>query len=254
MRYAEFQDGTTYEAHVYGRRTESIRWLPNASLNSVAFDRMLAVHESPLRRLEVVEIPLSGKPAVEICPVSGNTALATSPTESIAEDVVVKAHGDIIYLCDGCHVSLFVEQVARLEAQGEGVTGGMQRFTGVLPASLFTLLGELRVLHIPLTFADPNTILVSEAKCYEVMRDVSDFFYRASYGRLTAHATVTLPIKLPHNEAWHMQKDSTEGFSKEFDALGLEHAHAREEARKLGYDSGNFDTVVARLTGRVAQR
>ena len=46
-----------------------------------------------------------------------------------------------------------------------------------------------------------------------------------------------------------MQKDSTEGFSKEFNALGLEHTHAREEARKLGYDSGDFDAVVVRLTG-----
>ena len=250
MRYAEFQDGTTYEAHVYGRRAESMRWLPNASLNGVALDRALAVHESPLRRLEVGEIPLSGKPAVEICPVSGKTTLATPPTEAIAEEVVaVEAHGEIIYLCDGSHVSLFEEQVARLEVQGEGITGGTQRFIGALPASPSTSLGELRVLYLPLTFADQNTIPVSEAKCYEVMRDVSEFFYKASYGRLTAHATVTPPIKLPHNEAWYVQKDSTEGFSKEFDALGLEHAHAREEARKLGYDSGDYDAVVVRLTG-----
>ena len=250
MRYAEFQDGTTYEAYVYGRHTESMRGLPNASLHGVAFDRVLAVHESPLRRLEVGEIPFSGKPAVEICPVSGKTTLATPPTEAIAEETVaVEAHGEIIYLCDGSHVSLFEEQVARLEVQGEGVTGGTQRFTGALPASPSTSLGELRVLYIPLTFADQNTIPVSEAKCYEVMRDVSDFFYKASYGRLTAHATVTPPITLPHNEAWYVQKDSTEGFSKEFNALGLEHTHAREEARKLGYDSGDFDAVVVRLTG-----
>jgi M6 family metalloprotease-like protein len=249
-RYAEFPDGSTYEAHVYGRRTESMRWLPNASLNGVALDRALAVHESPLRRLEVGELPAAGKPAVEICPVSGKTTLATPPTAAIEEAVVaVEAHGEIVYLCDGSHVTLFEDQVAQLELQGEGVTGGTQRFTGALPASPSTSLGELRVLYLPLTFADQNTIPVSEAKCYEVMRDVSEFFYKASYGRLTAHATVTPPIKLPHNEAWYVQKDSTEGFSKEFDALGLEHSHAREEARKLGYDSGDFDAVVVRLTG-----
>ncbi len=249
-RYAEFPDGATYEAYVYGRRAESMRWLPNASLNGVAVDRKLAVNESPLRRLEVGEIPLFGKPAVELCPVSGKTTLATPPDAAIAAEVVaVEAHGEIVYLCDGSHVLLFEAQLAQLEVQSEGLTGGAQRFTGALPASPATSLGELRVLYLPLTFADQNTVPVSEAKCYEVMRDVSDFFYKASYGRLTVHATVTPPIKLPHNEAWYVQKDSTEGFSKEFDALGLEHTHAREEARKLGYDSGDFDAVVIRLTG-----
>ena len=249
-RYAEFPDGATYEAYVYGRRTESMRWLPNASLNGVALDRALAVHESPLRRLEVGELPAAGKPAVEICPVSGKTTLATPPTAAIEEAVVaVEAHGEIVYLCDGSHVALFEEQVAQLELQGEGVTGGTQRFTGALPASPSTSLGELRVLYLPLTFADQNTVPASEAKCYEVMRDVANFFYQASYGRLTVHSTVTPPIQLPHNEAWYVQKDSTEGFSKEFDALGLEHTHAREQARQLGYDSGDFDAVVVRLTG-----
>ena len=44
----------------------TVRDIPalNASLNGVAIDRVLAVNESPLRRLEVGEIPSATKSAV----------------------------------------------------------------------------------------------------------------------------------------------------------------------------------------------
>ena len=245
-RYAEFQGGKTYEAYVYGRRSASVLWVPNAALNGVAIDRQLAVNESPLRRLELGEIPSAEKTAVEICPVSGKTTLATPPTAAIEEETVaVEVYGEIVYLCDGSHVTFFEEQLI----QGEGATGGPQRFTGVLPAAPSPSLGELRVLYIPMTFADQNQIPATEAKCYEVMRDVADFFTKASFGRLTCMTTVTPPIKLPHTEAWYVQKDLTDGITKEIDSLSLEHSAAREEARKLGYDSNDYDTVVVRFSG-----
>ena len=245
-RVAEFAGGATYAAYVYGRRTQSVFWVPGASLNGVALDRQLAVNESPLRRLEVGEIPAGGKPAVEVCPVSGKSTLASPPTAPIGGSVVaVEALGEVVYLCDGSHVTLFEEQLI----QGEGATGGPQRFTGLLPAAPTPSLGELRVLYIPTTFADQNQIPANETRSYELMREVADFYSKSSFGRVTCMTTVTPPVKLPHNEAWYVQKDLTDGVSKEIDGLGLEHSTAREEARKLGYDANDYDTVVVRLSG-----
>jgi hypothetical protein len=243
LRMAEFEDGPTYEAHVYGRRETSMLWLANAALNGVALDRHLAVNESPMRPPELGERPPAGKTAVEICPVSGKTTLAVAAIE--AGTPAVEVYGEVVYLCDGSHVTFYEDQLI----QGEGATGGPQRFTGILPSRPSPSLGELRVLYIPLTFADQNQIPATEAKCYEVMRDVADFFHKCSYGRLSCQTTVSPPIKLPHNEAWYVQKDNSDGVSREIDGLGLEHQHARAEATKLGHDVNDYDAVVVRLVG-----
>ena len=44
-----------------------------------------------------------------------------------------------------------------------------------------------------------------------------------------------------------MQKDTSNGGP--IDGLGLEHSHARAEARKMGYDDAEYDCVVVRLRG-----
>lgn len=237
LRYAEFENGPTYEAHVYGRRAETVKWVTDASLNGVAMDRHLAVSERPLRWLEPGEAVAPGKTVVSVCPVCGK------PTG--AERIAVEAFGDVVYLCNELHVAMYEE----ILIQAEGSTGGPQRFTGILPPGPAPCVGQLRVLYIPMTFADQNQVPCTEATCYAVAKDVGDFFYRASYGRLTYLQTVTPPVKLPHNEAWYKQKDTSDGVSKEIDGLGLEHQHAREEARKLGYDSYDYDAVVVRLNG-----
>ena len=43
------------------------------------------------------------------------------------------------------------------------------------------------------------------------------------------------------------KKDTSNGGS--IDGLGLEHSHARAEARKLGFDDAEFDCTVVRLKG-----
>lgn len=246
LRYAEFANGATFHAHIYGRRTESTRWTPNASINGIAVDDQLAVNESPLRPLELGEIPSPEKLAVQVCPVSGQTTVAVADGQPVTEEnPAVEAYGRIIYLCDGSHTVIYERQLI----QGEGASGGPRSFTGILPAAPSPSLGQLRVLYIPMTFADQNQIPATEAKCYEVMATVADFFSKASFGRLACLPTVTPPIKLPHDEAWYKQKDQSDGVTKEIDGLGLEHQHAREEARKLGYDSAAFDSVVVRLSG-----
>ncbi len=244
-RIAEFQNGKTFSAYVYGRRAEKVTWTPDASLNGVAVDSQLAVSSDPLRVLEVGEIPNPAKPAVTVCPVSGlKTAAPENAGGAITEVTpAVEVFGEIVYLCDGSHVTLHRQTLI----QAEGGTGGPTTFTGLLPAAPTPSLGTLKILYIPLTFQDQNAVPATEGKCYEIMRDVSDYYAKSSYGRLTTLTTVTPPIKLPRDEAWYVQKDTSNG--GDIDGLGLEQTHARDEARKIGFDSNDYDCVVLRLNG-----
>ncbi|RYD70743.1 MAG: hypothetical protein EOP84_26170, partial [Verrucomicrobiaceae bacterium] len=209
VRVAEFDTEKSYEAHVYGRREEDVRWLANASLNGVAIDSDFAVHEEPFRPLEVGEKPDPKKRKVAVCPVSGETSLDTEEQDApITEETpALEAYGELVYLCNGSHVTVYREQLI----YAEGGTGGPIGFTGVLPASPTPSIGNVRVLVIPMTFADQNDNPSSESKLYEVLRDVGDHYAKASYGKLTLLTTVTPPIKLPHNESWYIQKDTSNG-------------------------------------------
>ncbi|MES2708249.1 MAG: Calx-beta domain-containing protein [Verrucomicrobiota bacterium] len=244
-RIAELANGATYLAHVYGRRAESVQWVADASVNGVSVDNDLAVNEDPFRPLETGERPDPDRKAVEVCPVSGNSSLKEEDKGlPITEETpAVEAYGEIVYLCDGSHTTIFQQTLI----QGEGSTGGPLTFTGLLPAAPTPSIGNVKVLVIPMTFADQNDTPSTESTLYNLMRSVGDHYAKASYGKLTLLSTVTPPITLPHNEAWYVQQDSSNGGA--IDGLGLEHSHARAEARKLGFDDDDYDCIVVRLKG-----
>ena len=244
-RIAELENGKTYQAHVYGRRTESVLWVPNASVNGVAIENDLAVNEQPARVLEVGERPDLSLLAVAICPVSGKNSI---PEEDKGETITeatpaLEAYGEIIYLCDGSHTMIHQQTLI----YGEGASGGAMTFTGILPAVPTPSIGNIKVLVIPMTFQDQNDTPSTESALYNMMRNVGDHYAKASYGKLTLTTTVTPGVTLPHSEAWYIQKDSSNGGP--IDGLGLEHAHARAEVRKLGFDDDEYDCVVVRLKG-----
>jgi regulation of enolase protein 1 (concanavalin A-like superfamily) len=245
VRMAEFSDGQTYQTYAYGRRTESVRWVADTSLHGIAIDRDFALHEDPFRTLEVGERPDASKPAVAVCPVSGKSSLAEEDRGQVVDEDThaLEAFGEIVYLCNGSHAIIYKEQLI----YAEGGTGAPQPFTGILPAAPTPSLGNVRVLVIPMTFADQNDTPSTESALYQLMRDVGDHYALASYGKLTLLTTVTPTIKVPHNEAWYIQKDSSNGGP--IDGLGLEHSHARAEARKLGFDDALYDCIVVRLRG-----
>ncbi len=244
-RIAELANGRTYAAHVFGRRAESVLWLPNAAVNGVAVDTELAINEAPFRVLEEGERPDPDKKAVAVCPVSGKVSAADEQMgEPITEATpALEVYGEIVYLCDGSHTMLYGQTLI----QGEGSTGGPVTFTGILPAAPTPSIGNVKVLVIPMTFADQNDTPSTESTLYNLMRNVGDHYAKASYGKLTLLSTVTPPVTLPHNEAWYVQKDSSNGGP--IDGLGLEHSHARAEARKLGFDDDDYDCIVVRLRG-----
>lgn len=244
-RVAEMETGRTYQAHVYGRRAETVTWTPGASLNGVAMDSDFAVNEDPLRVMEVGEIPSTDKPVVSVCPVSGKSSVepeqAAEPVEELTP--AVETATEIVYLCNGTHVVVYRDQLI----MAEGSTGGPTTFTGILPSAPTPSMGVVRVIYIPATYADQSAVPATEATALQMMRDVSDYYATNSYGRLTLLTTVTPPVKLPHTENWYIQRDTSNG--GDIDGEGVSMAHAREEAKKLGFDFTNFDCTVMRHNG-----
>uniref|UniRef100_UPI003782EEFD Calx-beta domain-containing protein n=1 Tax=Prosthecobacter sp. TaxID=1965333 RepID=UPI003782EEFD len=245
QRRAVFGDGRAYNAHVYGRR-EVATSVEAASLNGVAIDSEMAVSEQPSRTLEVGEVPPAGKEAVVDCPVSGKQVFE-SP-QVITEEITVttpavETGGQVVFFCDGAHIVSYNETLIL----GEGATGGAFGYTGILPNAPTPSLGVIKVLVIPMTYADQNATPASEATLYETLRNVSEHYSKASYGRLTLVGTVCPLVKLPYNEAWYVNRDTSNG--GDIDGEGLEHLHSRDEARKLGYDSNEYDSICVRHNG-----
>ncbi|HMJ90047.1 MAG TPA: hypothetical protein VK530_09535, partial [Candidatus Acidoferrum sp.] len=245
FRVAEFQNGKHYEANVYGRRAESVRWVENASLIGAAIDEQAAVQTDPICEVPTGYVPPPEQTVVTVCPVSGEQAIPEEVAgEAVREETpVIEAYGELVYLCNGSHAIVYREQLI----YAEGGTGAPQAFTGILPASPTPSIGNVKVLVIPMTFADQNDTQSSESALYQMMRNVGEHYANASYGKLTLLTTVTPPIILPHNEAWYIQKDTSNGGS--IDGLGLEHSHARAEARKMGFEDDEYDCIVVRLRG-----
>ena len=239
QRSAEFKDGTSYVAHVYGKRAQDVLGTKNDSVNGVAIDGHFAVNDSPVRPLEVGEKPDPAKQVVTSCPISGKVVVPPGQAaDPIAGgDTAVETPEQVVHFCGGYHVEIYAE----------GGTGGPITLNGILPAAPTPSIGQLKVLYIPMTFADQNKIPATESKCYEIMRDTADYFAKSSYGKLTTLTTVTPPVKLPHDEAWYIQKDTSNGGT--IDGLGMEHTHAKEEAKRIGFDWSDYDCVVVRLSG-----
>jgi len=246
LRYIETPQGETYRTYVYGRRAASVEWLPNVSAIGVHLDNQLALDERPLRVLEVGEIPPAELPIKTVCPISKiETPLPPTNEPITAQTPAIVANGEIVYLCDGSHTTLY-EQVL---IQGESSSGGAQSFTGILPSAPTPSVGVVKVLFIPAIFADEGQVPISEAGAYDMMKQTADFYQANSFGRLTLVATVTPPVRLPHNRAWYAGKDTTSGFIKEIDGLSFEMSHAKDEARKAGYDWQDYHATVCRASG-----
>ncbi len=242
-RVAEFADGKTYRAYVYSERAAKLTWTAGASLNGVALETDFAVNEQPSRTLEVGEIPNVNKPAVTVCPVSGKTT-ALAAADAVSEHTpAVETATQIVSFCGSMHIDPYNQTLI----MGEGVSGGAFGFTGILPSAPTPALGNVKVLAIPMTFADQATVPSTEAQLSATLRDVGDFYAKASFGRISLVGVVTPPVKLPHNEAWYVNRDTSNG--GDIDGEGTEHVHARDEARKLGYDSNDYDCIVVRHNG-----
>ncbi len=244
LRYFETQAGDSYRAHVFGPRLPLLS-KKDVPLQGVAIDRELAVATSPVRPLEVGEIIPPGTTVEETCPVSGEVTPIPAPEAPVEEDQpILEVEGRLILLCNGTHVRVVDEsyrQASGLEASGG--PGGAQIIKDAFPGTSSEAIGNFRALYIRVTYPDQNRAPNTEAMAYADMTNVQRYFLENSFGRLSTTTVVTPLVMLPHTKEWYIAKD------EEIDGLGRVHSDARSEARRLGYDSGQFNVTIVRVNG-----
>ena len=74
------------------------------------------------------------------------------------------------------------------------------------------------------------------------MKDVSDYYNKSSFGKLSIATTVTPLVMMPHDGKWYQANDTSNGGS--IDCLGLTHNDARAAAKALGYDPANYGVII----------
>ncbi|WP_035601007.1 Calx-beta domain-containing protein [Haloferula sp. BvORR071] len=240
LRYFEAQ-GVSYKARVFGEMAPvmSRKQIP---LRGVAVDRELAVAESPLRRLETGERIPAGTKVEDVCPVSGETTEEVASGEAVSDATPTVEVGErIITLCNGSHVTVLDEKYRTL-VQASGA-GGPAFFMDNFPGTSSRAIGNFRCLYIRATYPDQMAQPNTEDEAIEDMRNNARYYLESSYGKMTSTSTVTPLIVLPQTLAWYIAKDS------EVDGLGVMQTQARNEARKLGYDSTQYNCVIVRVNG-----
>ena len=241
LRYFETAKGESLKARVFGEMA-TFNSKAKVPLRGVAIDREFAVAQSPVRQLEKGERIPQDAQLVATCPVSGLTTEIAATDEPVTDETPTVEIGEqVIRLCNGTHVTVLDEQYRTLlQASGPGGAGFVY---DTHPGTSSRAIGNFRCLYIRITYPDQLKAPNTEDSAYGDMRNVSRFYLESSYGKLTTTSTVTPLVLLPHSQAWYIAKDAT------VDGLGLVHSDARSEARKLGYDSGQFDCTIVRVNG-----
>jgi hypothetical protein len=240
LRYFE-ADGVSYKARVFGE-LEHVTSRKGVPMQGVAVDREMAVAENAVRPLEAGELIPAGTVVEETCPVSGETTEAVSNGEAVSDDTpTVEIAGRVITLCNGSHVSV-LEDEFRTWIQASG-PGGAGFFVDNFPGTSSRAIGNLRCLYIRATYPEQVSAPNTEEEAYSDMRNTARYYLESSYGKMTTTTTVTSLVTLPHTMAWYKAKDSA------VDGLGLIHTESRNEARKLGYDSNQYDCIIVRING-----
>ena len=240
LRYFEAQ-GVSYKARVYGEM-EPLMSRKQVPLRGVAIDREFAVAESPVRQLEIGERIPAGTVVEDTCPVSGETTEAVATGEAVSEETpTIEVGEQVITLCNGAHVTVMDEKY-RVLVQAAG-PGGPAFFMDTFPGTSSRAIGNFRCLYIRVTYPDQMAPPNTEDVAVEDMRNTTRYFLENSYGKMSTTATVTPLIVLPQTLKWYQAKDT------EVDGLGVVHTQARAEARKLGYDSKQYNCIIVRVNG-----
>jgi hypothetical protein len=245
LRYFETTKGESYIAHVFGE-AETVMTKKNIAARGIAVDRELAVAPSAVRALQVGEKVPAGTVVEETCPVSKITTVLDTPFEEpITETTTaIELEGKIIVLCNGSHVRV-LEEEHRLTSNisASGGPGGAHPIKDNFPGTSSEAIGVFKALYIRAVYPDRLQVPNTEASAMEDMKNFERFYLESSYGRLSVTPAFTPVVVLPHSREWYEAKDD------EVDGLGLVHSHSRSEARRLGFDSGEFNVTIVRING-----
>lgn len=252
------RDGKRWNAYVYGRR-QLQRTMTDVSLNGVAVARDMAVSDSPVRVLEVGEVPeVAGRKVVDVCPVSGietevETNAVGAPPPVTEETPAFETPEQVIYVCSGGHISQMEEQYLTEEEKtywaslgtdlnsGAG-SGPAHGPVGTVPGGWTT--GHRTFLYIRATFPDNPVDPQNEQECYDMLKQMNDYIVQTSYGRCYFTYAVPPLVVLPYPLAWYNRYDADVG-GGDF----LIQTHARQIARSMGYDSNSYNLDAVRWNG-----
>ena len=241
LRYFETTAGKSYKARV-SDELQTLNSTKSVALRGVAIDREFAVASNGVRQLENGERISKMAKVESLCPVSGISSPEPAPEEPVTDETPTVQIGErFIRLCNGTHVRVLEEEYQAM-IMGAG-NAGPGFFYDTHPGTSSRAIGNFRCLYIRITYPDQLKAPNTEDSAHTDMRNVSRFFLENSFGRMTTTSTVTPVITLPYSQAWYIAKDS------EVDGLGLVHSDARAEARKLGYDSNQFNCTIVRVNG-----
>jgi len=252
------EDGKRWNAHVYGKRQWQ-RSTSNASLNGVAVGREMAVSDSPLRVLEVGEVPQGdGRTVVEACPVSGiETEVEKAPDGSLAavseETPAFETPERVIYVCSGGHITQIAEQYlsdeekAHWEQLGTELNAGTGSGpshgpVGTIPNSWTT--GNRSFLYIRACFPDNPVDPQNEQECHDMFKAANDYIVQTSYGR--CYLTYAFPplVVLPYPLEWYNRYNTDVGGGDT-----LLQNHAIQIAKSMGYDTASYNLRAVRWSG-----
>ena len=254
------KDGKRWNAHVYGWRL-SQRSRLNSSINGVAVGREMAVSDSPLRVLEVGEVPQSdGREIVEACPISGiETPVEKAPDGSLTavseQTPAFETPERVIYVCSGGHISQIVEQYLGEEEQKHWATLGTELFagtgsgpahgpiSGTIPSGWTT--GNRSFLYIRACFPDNPVDPQNEQECYDMFKAANDYIVQNSYGR--CYLTYAFPplVVLPYPLEWYSRYDADNNGGGDT----MVQNHAIQIAKSMGYDTNSYNLRAVRWSG-----
>lgn len=252
-------DGKRWNAHVYGKRQWQ-RSTMNASLNGVAVGREMAVSDSPVRVLEVGELPQDdGREIVESCPVSGiETPVEKAGDGSLAavseETPAFETPERVIYVCSGGHISQLAEQYLSDEEKehwqqlgtdlnaGTGSGPSHAAISGTIPSGWTT--GNRSFLYIRACFPDSPVDPQNEQECYDMFKAANDYIVQTSYGR--CYLTYAFPplVVLPYPLEWYNRYNTDVGGGDY-----LIQNHAIQIAKTMGYNNGSYNMWAVRWSG-----
>ncbi|HYG24106.1 MAG TPA: Calx-beta domain-containing protein, partial [Verrucomicrobiae bacterium] len=214
-----------YDAFVYGRlRTEPSR--TNVPLHGIVLDNKMAVSSEPVRKLDSSEAARrdssSGVKRCRVC-----LEYFTFPGDGVAAEL----GGEVGWFCSPEHLQVVNSQWKTAAFAGRSaaqiVAGGGSSWT----------FGRKTLLYIRVNFPDDLTEPVSEADAYNTMNAVNHFYTESSYNQTWITTTVTPLVTVRETRSWY----STAGPSALL-------SHARDAARKAGFDTANYDLDIVSHT------
>ena len=109
------------------------------------------------------------------------------------------------------------------------------------PGTSSESIGDHKALYIRLTFPDVNRGPNTLADAMADMADTSLFYIGNSRGIMTLSTTYTPVITLPFSVNW------LSTFDRQVNGLGLLQSAAQDEARKLGFNPGEYNVTIVRV-------